>query len=98
MKSNVSNIAAFVDSLVNNEFSVGQQAMVLVGEDALGGDNTTNSYTNCTCTNEENTSCRGSNGTCTNIKTCMGINNLCGNKTNTNESFKQCAIHGVVMG
>lgn len=46
MKSKVSNIAAFVDSLVNNEFSVGQQAMVLVGEDAIGGDdNTTNSYT-----------------------------------------------------
>lgn len=95
MKDKVSNIAAFVESLVNNEFTVGQQAMVLVGEDAIGGDTNTGScsYTNGACTNDANDSCRASNYNCTNIKTCMGINGTCSNGTNVTVGTLKCGEH-----
>lgn len=96
MKDKVSNIAAFVESLVNNEFTVGQQAMVLVGEDAIGGDDV--KYTNTKCTNDESSSCLASNNICTNVKTCMGINLGCTNTTNKNTSTEQCAVHNAQLG
>lgn len=95
MESKVSNIAAFVESLVNNEFSEGQQAMVLVGEDAVGGDNIL--FTNSACTNDENSSCSGSNSSCVNVKTCMGINSGCNNTTNKNTSTTRCPVHNASM-
>ena len=74
MDKQLSRINSFVTTLVNNEFTNGQMAMVLSAEcDVVGG-------ANGTCTNKGGSmSCRGENSNCDNSGVCSNDNDICEN-------------------
>ena len=74
MRKQLSRIESFVENLVNNEFTNGQQSMILSADfNVIGGDNKR-------CENRGSDACASTNGTCTNVGTCRGDNTRkCGN-------------------
>lgn len=72
MTKQLSKIQSFVASVVNNDFSEGQQSMILsVDLEIVGGKNGT-------CENANTLSCSGRNGTCVNnVSTCGSKNGEC---------------------
>lgn len=78
MDKQLSRINSFVTTLVNNEFTNGQMAMVLSADcDVVGGDNGK-------CTNQGGAMpCGSVNGTCGNSGPCSTDNGICENNPPT---------------
>lgn len=74
MTKQLSKIQSFVASVVNNDFSEGQQSMILSADlEVVGGDNSK-------CENAAVESCSATNGKCTNSGNCGTSNGDCSNK------------------
>lgn len=74
MTKQLSKIQSFVASVVNNDFSEGQQSMILSADlEIVGGENSV-------CENAGADSCLAKNEKCTNLANCSISNDSCINK------------------
>lgn len=73
MTKQLSKIQSFVASVVNNDFSEGQQSMILSADlEVVGGENSV-------CENADVDSCLAKNKKCTNSGNCSISNDFCSN-------------------